>query len=327
MQKIRWGILGPGNIARKFSDGLQLLPQAKIQAVASSNRDRAASFALDFNVPNIHDSYESLANDPEVDIIYVATTHNFHEKHALICINAGKNVLVEKPLATNLMQVDRIMDAAKEKGVFLMEAMWTRFIPAWVEIRKWIAEGLIGEIKYLRADFGFYGKWDPLNRKYNPELAGGALLDVGIYPIALAYMLFGEEPSRVETMARLAKTGVDEQSIYLFEYENGAIAELSSCFTGDTGREALILGTKGQIRVPMFWKAQEAYLDIQGGESRHSTFELASFGLQYQAIYIMEALLAGKKETEWMPWSETRRIMKRMDSLRASWGMKYPWEA
>ncbi|MEM6802087.1 MAG: Gfo/Idh/MocA family oxidoreductase [Bacteroidota bacterium] len=327
MQIIRWGILGPGNIARKFSTGLRDLAGAKIQAVASSNMERAQEFAKDFQVPNVYDKYEKLANDPDVDIIYVATTHNFHEEHALLCIEAGKSVLVEKPIATNLIQAENIVRAAREKGVFLMEAMWTRFIPAWVEIRKWLKEERIGKIKYVKADFGFFAEWDPLNRKFNPALAGGALLDIGIYPIALAYMIFEEEPSYVGSFASLCETGVDEQSSYLFGYENGAMAELSSCFTGETYREALIMGSKGQIRVPLFWKAQEAFLLMHGEEEQHFEFSYDHFGLQCQAEWVMQALREKKQETAWMPWSESLRIMKRMDSLRASWGMKYPWES
>lgn len=326
MQKIRWGILGPGNIARKFATGLQKTSRGKIQAVASSNPDRAASFARDFEVLNIYPNYEALANAPEVDIIYIATTHNFHEEHALLCINAGKSVLIEKPMATNLTQAQHIIDAACEKEVFIMEAMWTRFLPAWVEIRKWIAEDLIGEIKYLKADFGFHGEWDPLNRKFNPELAGGALLDIGIYPLYLAYMLFGEEPSYVGTTASLCETGVDEQSAYLFGYQNGAIAELSSSFIGATSNDAIILGSKGQIRVPFFWKGQEAFLEIYGGESRHVQLPYKSSGLQYQAEFVMDALQNGKKKVDLMPPEETLRITKRMDMLRAAWGMQYPWE-
>lgn len=326
MQKIRWGILGPGNIARKFALGLQETTRARIQAVASSNPERAANFAQDFQVPTVHASYEELAADPEVDIIYIATTHNFHEKHALLCIEAGKSVLVEKPLATNLLQAQNIVDAASEKGVFLMEAMWTRFLPAWVEIRKWIAEDLIGEIKYLKADFGFHGEWDPLNRKFNPDLAGGALLDIGIYPLALAYMLFGEEPISVGTSASLCETGVDEQSAFLFGYQHGAIAELSSTFLGNTANDAIIIGTKGQIRVPFFWKGQEAFLDVHGEESQHIKLPYISSGLQYQAEHVMDALQAEKQEVALMPWAETLRITQRMDMLRESWGMKYPWE-
>lgn len=326
MQKIRWGILGPGNIARKFALGLQETTRGTIQAVASSNPDRAKTFAQDFEVPNIHPDYTSLAHDPEVDIIYIATTHNFHEEHALLCIEAGKSVLIEKPMATNLVQAQRIVDAAKRKNVFLMEAMWTRFLPVWVEIRKWLEEDLLGEIKYLKADFGFYGEWDPLNRKFNPELAGGALLDIGIYPLALAYMLFDEEPTTVGTAASLCETGVDEQSAFLFGYPNGAIAELSSSFLGATSNDAIIIGTKGQLRVPFFWKGQEVFVDIHGQESRHEKIPYISSGLQYQAEYVMDALEAGKQEVDIMPWEETLRITRRMDMLRKSWGMKYPWE-
>lgn len=326
MKTIRWGILAPGRIATKFATGLSTLPDAKIQAVASRSLEKAQAFAETFGIPQVYDDYQQLAEDPEVDIIYIATPHPFHHENVLRCLDAGKAVLCEKPIGVNLQQAEEMVAKAQEKGVFLMEAMWTRFLPSWFSIRSWIENGLIGEVRQLYADFGFQGSDDPDHRVLNPELAGGALLDVGIYPVALAYMLFGEEPTHISSFADLGKTGVDEQAAYLFGYSGGRFAMLSGANQVFSPRQASIVGTKGIITVPLFWRAREATLQLTDQEPEHYTFEFESTGLQYQAKAVMEAMREGKTQTELMPWSESLRIMKTLDTLRDQWGMAFPFE-
>ena len=327
METYRWGILAPGRIARKFALGLKELPRAEIHAVASRNLARANTFADEFGIPKRYDNYESLATDPDIDIIYVANPHPFHQKSVLLCLDQKKAVLCEKPLGTNLEEVQTMVNKARETQIFLMEAMWMRFLPTMIQVRKWLADGLIGEVRFLMADFGFYGEFDPLNRKFNPDLAGGALLDIGIYPISLAYMIFGDKPIKIQSTAHLGSTGVDELSTYTFTYENGAVAQLSATYSTETPKVAHIMGTKGVIRLPLFWKAQEATVQLHGHPLKHYDFSYPATGLQYQAGCVMDCIGNGQTECHTMPLNETLQITRLMDDMRASWGMKYPWES
>ncbi|MFK7922670.1 MAG: Gfo/Idh/MocA family protein [Bacteroidia bacterium] len=326
MEKIRWGILATGKIAGKFAAGMQTVENASLQAVGSRSIENANAFAKQYGIETVHTSYEALANDPEVDIIYIATPHPYHHANTLMCLEAGKAVLCEKPIAINAKQTAAMIAKAKEKNVFLMEAMWTRFLPVWVQIKAWLDEGKIGDIMQLNADFGFKAPWNPKNRVLNPELAGGAMLDVGIYPLALAYHIFGEDPIHASTTAHIGTTGVDEQSAYLLGYANGAFANLSSGIQIESSRKATIVGTKGRIVIPLFWKASEVRIEYADGREEYYPFPYESSGLQYQAVHAMQCLAEGKKESPVMPWSESLRLMKLMDSFRAEWGLKYPEE-
>lgn len=326
MEKIRWGILATGKIAGKFAAGMQTVEHAKLQAVGSRSEDKAKAFAQQYGIAKVHTTYEALANDPEVDIIYIATPHPYHHANALMCLEAGKAVLCEKPIAINQQQTTEMIAKAREKKVFLMEAMWTRFLPVWVQIKAWLDEGKIGEIKQLHADFAFKAPWDPKNRVLNPELAGGAMLDVGIYPLALAYYVFGEEPVHASTTAHIGSTGVDEQSAYLLGYANGAFANLSAGVQVNSSRQAIIVGTEGRIVIPLFWKSSEVRIEYEDGREEYYPFPYESSGLQYQAVHAMQCLREGKTESPIMPWSESLRLMKLMDRFRAEWGLKYPEE-
>jgi predicted dehydrogenase len=324
---IRWGILATGKIAHKFATGLAALPDAQLQAVASRDQSKAEAFAQEFGAITAHGSYEALAADPLVDIIYVASPHALHHAHTLLCLRQGKHVLCEKPMALNARQAEEMFEAARLHNCFLMEAMWTRFLPAWQEVSQWLAQGLVGEVRLLQADFCFRsGTFDPQSRNFNLELGGGALLDIGIYPIALAYQVFGEDPVEVKSTASLGPTGVDEQSSYLFRYANGAQAVLSSSFQTHGPKEAIINGTQAAIRVPLFWRASEAQLLHHMAEPEVHTFPLEASGLQYQAVSVMADLRAGRTANETMPPTETLRIMRMMDRLREDWGLRYPGE-
>ena len=328
MKSIRWGILAPGRIATKFATGLNTLTDAKIQAVGSRSLEKAQAFAGQFGIPNVHGSYQALAEDPEVDVVYVANPHNFHRQNVLRCLEAGKPVLCEKPIGVNYQDAKAMFDKAEEKGLFLMEAMWTRFLPGIVRIREWIAEGRIGRVKQLYADFGYSGTTDPNHRILNPHLAGGALLDVGIYPIAFAYMIFGEDPVHISSHADIESTGVDGQSAYLFGYPGGRFALLSSAVQTDSPCRAVIAGTKGRIEIPLFWRASEASIvrDREAHVLHHEKFPFESTGLQYQAVEVMRCLREGKTQSEIMPWSESLRMAQTMDTLRDQWSMRYPFE-
>lgn len=324
--KFRWGILGPGNIAKKFATGLQALNDAELVAVGSRTKERANVFADQFGVPKRHASYEDLVNDPDVDAIYVSTPHPFHKDNSILCLNAGKAVLCEKPFAINQHETKAVIEVAKQKGVFLMEAMWTRFLPITVQIRKWITDGAIGEVRMFCADFGFRAGINPQGRLFNPTLGGGGLLDVGIYPISYASMVFGSQPSKIQSQAHIGETGIDEQAAMLFGYPGGAMALISCAVRTRTPHDAKILGTEGMISVtPSFWNATKATLSA-GNKTETIDLPHKGNGYEYEAEEVARCVRAGKIESDAVPHAETMAIMQTMDAIRAQWGLKYPME-
>ena len=321
----RWGILGPGGIAKKFATGLRALDDAQLVAVGSRSRDRADAFADAFDVPHRHASYEALASDPEVDAIYVATPHPFHKEHSILCLEAGKPVLCEKPFAINRHETREMIDVARREGVFLMEAMWTRFLPItqWVKAR--VAEGAIGEVQMLYADFGFRANVNPKGRLFDLALGGGGLLDVGIYPISYAAMIFDSQPATISSRARIGETGVDEQAAMVFGYDGGQLALISCGIRIRTPHEAKILGTDGMIRIVRFWDGRTATLSV-GGKEEVVTLECAGNGYECEAAEVARCVRAGELESALMPHADTLATMQTLDAVREQWGLKYPME-
>lgn len=324
---IRWGILGTGHIANEFATGLQAIPDAVIQAVGSRTQASADAFADKYAIANRHASYDALVNDPEVDAIYVATPHPMHKDNTILCLRAGKAVLCEKPFTVNLAEAKEVVVVARETGQFCMEAMWTRFLPVYDQVRQWIADDAIGEIRMLQADFGFRADADEAGRLLDPAMAGGSLLDVGIYPISLASMLFGKQPDKMVSLAHLSETGVDEQGVYLFQYDGGAMAVLSGAVLTDTPWEATIMGTKGWIRVERpFWNARTATLQVGEDAPVTVTPDTMENGYNYEAMAVMDCMRKGLREHPRMPLDESIALMETMDALRAQWGMTYPMD-
>jgi len=326
-KKIRWGILGTGSIAKKFAEGLQILPEADLVAVGSRAADTAESLANIFGIPHQHSSYDKLANDPDVDVVYIATPHPFHMENTILCLKAGKAVLCEKPFAINADQAQQMVNVAGTEKLFLMEAMWTRFLPIIVKVREWLANELIGRVRMVTADFGFSADWNPKHRLFNPELGGGALLDVGVYCVSMSSMVFGRPPAKITGMAHMGQTGVDEQSAMILGYGDGQLAALSCAVRMKTPQQALIVGTKGMIRIHSpFWCATTATISIEGKENETIKMPFESNGFEYEAREVMKCLRTGKLESDIMPLNETLSIMKTMDEIRAQWGLKYPME-
>ena len=323
-EKINWGILGCGNIARKFSEALAYLPEAHIQAVGSRNLKKAQEFGQSYQVNKSYGSYEDLVRDPDIDIIYVATPHNFHLQHSLLCLENGKAVLCEKPITVNAFQSRKLVQAAKEHQLFLMEALWMRFLPAMAKLREWLQEAIIGEIYLVKADFCIRRDLDPNSRLFNPQLAGGAMLDVGIYPIILAQMVFGKNPTSIYSTAKLGDTGVDEFSSYVLNYGHGEVALLTGGLRIQTTHHAEIFGTKGSILIPDFWKAQQATLRLEGQDPQTFDFPFECNGYEYEAREVMHCLRTGPTESSIMPLNESINMMQLMDEIRDQWGLKYP---
>jgi len=318
----RWGILGAGGIAHKFATGLTVLPDAQLIAVGSRTQHNADKFGDTFNIPHRHASYEALANDPEVDAIYIATPHPFHKENTILCLNAGKAVLCEKPFAINAAEAQEMIAVAREKGVFLMEAMWSRFLPTIIKAQSLIAEGAIGDVRMLNADFGFRTSVNEEGRLFNLALGGGALLDVGIYPLSLAYLLFGK-PATIASAAHLGETGVDEQAAIVLSYDKDQLALLSTATRTNTAHEALIYGTDGYIRIPDWWHANKLIL-YKGGKEQTFDVPHDGNGYSHEAAEVAQCVRAGKIESETMSLDETLQIMHTMDAIRAQWGLKYP---
>lgn len=326
MQPVRWGILGTGNIANQFAKGLAALEDAELVAIGSRRAESANRFADTYNVPNRHDSYEALAADPDVEIVYVATPHVYHAENSLLCLNAGKGVLCEKPFTLNTAQAQRVIDVARQQQIFLMEAVWTRFLPHLDEAMRLVADGAIGEVTMLQANFGFRTQVDAASRLFDPALGGGALLDVGIYPVYLAHLLLGK-PQEVRSLAHLGSTGVDEQAAFLFGYTGGAVAVLSTAIRADLPHTAVIAGTAGRIVLNERWWAPSSFTLQRDGHSEETiTPSIIGNGYNYEAAEAGRCLRAGLLESAKLPHQLTLDVMQSMDALRAEWGLRYPGE-
>lgn len=324
---IHWGILGTGAIAKKFATGLKSIPDARIAAIGSRTQATADAFAREYGAPRAHASYEALAQDPEVDVIYISTPHQLHCQNTLLCLEHGKAVLCEKPFAINAREARRMVEVARKMRVFLMEAMWTRFLPAMLQCREWIDAGRIGEPRMVMADFGFRADMYAESRLFNPAYGGGSLLDVGIYPISFAGMIFGARPVSITGTAHLGPTGVDEQAAYVLGYDSGRMAVLSSAVRTETPHHAYVLGTDGMIHMHApFWCTTKATLTAPGHEPVEFSQPHQSNGYEYQAMEVMRCLRAGDIESPGMPLDESILLMEIMDNLRAQWGLKYPME-
>ena len=325
-KKIRWGIMGPGDIARSFAEGLKPIPEAELTAVASKSQERADKFGEEFGVSARYADYGELAADPNVDIVYVATLNPAHKDCCLAALNGGKAVLCEKPFAINGAETEEVIRSAREKNLFLMEAMWTRFLPAIAKVREWLDDGSIGEVRVVSASAGFKGGWDPSARDLDIDLGGGALLDMGVYPIALVSMVFGGPPEAISSQAYIGETGVDEQLAIVMKYGRGALAQITTAIQCSVSNDVAIYGTEGQILIPGFWHADQATLKI--GRNKVETAELPPDGNGYtcEAAEAMKCMSEGKVESEIMALDESLSIMKTMDELRGQWGLVYPTE-
>ena len=326
MTRTRWGILSTGNIAKKFAEGLTAVEDAELVAVGSRSQEKADQFGDQFKIPRRHAGYEALAADPDVDAIYVATPHPFHMDDTLLCLKHGKAVLCEKPFAINVAQAEKMIAFARRKKVFLMEAMWTHYFPAMAKVRELIAQGAIGEVRLAKADFCFRAKLNPEGRLFNPHLGGGALLDVGVYTLAFAHMVFNKGPASLSSTAHLGQTKVDEQCAMILGYKGGAMAVLTCAVRTNAPHEAVIYGTDGWIRIPpLFWQPDRIVV-CRGNKEKELTFPRLGNGYSYEAVEVGRCLRQGKLQSDIMPHAKTLSIMRTMDALRKQWRLKYPGE-
>lgn len=329
MKVIRWGILGCGTIARKFAADLRFVEGAELSAVGARDKAAAERFGGEFgmDLSHSHGSYAALARDPAVDVIYVATPHAMHCEHSVLCLERGKAVLCEKPFAINSYQVQEMIGVARRNGVFLMEALWTKFLPQLEVVRGIVDQGEIGKLRYVRADFGFAPGPDAPSRLFDPALGGGSLLDIGIYPVFLAVTLLGR-PDKVKAWMTPLPTGADEQCAMTFQYVDGAMAQLFSSFGTTLSADAEIAGSRGRIRLgPRFYNPAVAQIELYEGSvenKRSISFDKeAGFGYQYQARHVGECLRQGLTESPVMSHADSLLLMETLDRIRWKAGITY----
>lgn len=319
-----WGIIGLGKIARKFAEDLQKTPHTKLHAVASRNIDKAKNFAHEYEVQHAFGSYEALMTCPDLDAIYIATPHVMHCVNTLLCLNHKIPVLCEKPFAMNGGEVQQMISTAKENDTFLMEAIWTRFFPSILKILEIVKSGTIGDLVMLKADFGFKATVDFESRLYNRDLGGGSLLDIGIYPLFLAQLLFGK-PSEIKAFAQIGETGIDENCSMLLRFSENQHAVLDSTIVNDTPTVAHIYGTKGRIKIHRRWhEANRFTLFIEGKDPEEFSFDHEGCrGYRFEIEEVMRCVQAGKKESGVLPLSFSRDLMELLDAVRKEIGLEY----
>jgi predicted dehydrogenase len=313
---LRWGILGTGLIANWFAADLALTDSGVITAVGSRRQESADRFAETFDIPNRHPSYESLVADPDVDVIYIATPHPMHRDNAILALQAGKHILVEKPFTMNAAEAREIVQLARDAQLFAMEAMWTRFLPDIAVVRDWLTQGMLGDIVTVSADHGQWFAKDPEFRLFAPELGGGALLDLGIYPLSFASMVLGT-PDRVVSMSDPAFTGVDAQTSVLLGYAGGAQALLTCTLRAKSPTRAAIVGTDARIEIDGdFYTPTRVSLIPRDGERTDVDDPDQGRGLRHQADEVASRIASGDLESPLMTLNETISIMETMDKVR-----------
>ncbi len=324
---VRWGILGTGLIA-----GLQTSDLVghgfTVQAVGSRNLATAREFAARFQLPTAHGSYEALVNDPDVDVVYISSPHPFHYENALLALTAGKHVLVEKPFAMNEWQAKEIADLAASKGLVALEAMWTRYLPHMVRIRELIASGVLGEVRTLIADHNQNLPKDPEHRLNDPALGGGALLDLGIYPVSFAFDIFGA-PATIRAAASMTVTGVDRQTAMIFEYGDGQQAVLHCALDTAGPNRAAVIGTGGSIDIDPVWYTPTGFTRYDDGGNVVERFDepVTGRGMQYQAWEMERLVGAGATANDVLPPSESVQVMAALDAVRSQIGLSYASDA
>ncbi len=323
---VRWGVLGAGDIAASFSAGVRERTASSVVAVGSRDLARAEAFTR-AHAPGArtHGSYADLVADDEVDVVYVATPHSHHLEHALLAIRAGKHVLVEKPLTRSAREAAVVVEAARAAGVFCMEAMWTRFLPHVAALRSVIARGEIGEVVTVAADFDVLFAYDPEHRLFAPELAGGALLDLGVYPVAFAHDLLGA-PSSVTAAGTRAATGVDDHVAMILRYDSGAHAVLRTSSRSPGAAAATITGTRGRIEIPRQFLTPTGFRVVRADGSTAAFESPAGEGKAYEAAEVARRVAAGHVQSPRMTWQDTLEVMAILDEARRQVGVVYPGE-
>ncbi len=321
---INWGIIAPGRIAHKFAKDLALVKDAQLHAVASRSLERAQEFAKQYKAPYAFGSYKAMTSCPDLDVVYIASPHIGHHPHSLLFLKNKIPVLCEKPFAMNSRQVGEMVATAKTENTFLMEAIWTRFIPVFEKTLDLVQSGVIGQLNSIRADFGFKAPFDPNSRLFNPALGGGSLLDVGMYPVYIATHFFGK-PQQILASAIKGGTGTDDSCAMVFSYPDNKLAILDSSVINHTRTTAVLYGEKGKIEMhSRFHEGERATLSVYGQPDEEIHVPKIGFGYYHEILEVNKCLWKGKKESEKLPLSFSTLLMEILDAVRSSAGIYYP---
>ena len=329
---MKWGIMATGSIAQKFASTVNRMTDEGeiLQAVASRTKESAENFARQHRIPEVFDSYKAMAESDSVDVIYIATPNNMHYENVKMCLLAGKHVLCEKPFTTSAAQAQELYALAEEKGLFLMEGFWIRFLPVLQKMQELIKEGKLGEIRYIRSEYGFVAKGDRKVRKFNPQLGGGALLDIGIYNLGFLNMIMGKNPDSFASDVHMTAVGTEDFSVIHLHYpqENGQGAEavVTTAIGLDIQRKAAVIGTKGSIYLYDFQKAETMTVSLSDGEEYEIEIPFEINGFEYQIREASNCIRAGRTHSGIYTPQMSLQTLSLIDDIRASWDMKFPFE-
>lgn len=324
MTNYNWGIIGPGSIANKFAEALVKSNQGKLLAIASRSVERGQEFAKRFGVERVYSQYAELMADPNIDIIYIATPHSHHFQIAKQCLEVGKNVLLEKPLTINAAQTRILIDLAQIKGVLFQEALWSRFMPCFAQVKAWLHAGKIGQLQYIQSDIGFAFGGKPEHRLNNPLLAGGALLDLGVYSISISQFLLEQVPDRVQAISHLGSSGIDEHTQVNMHFPCGKLSQFSCSIKAQCSNSMTLVGDLGRIHLPEhFWVGEQAQLWCEGKLIETLKFPHQVNGFEYQIEESMACIAQGKVCSDLMSHKDSLAVMRVMDEVRRQIGLKY----
>lgn len=324
---VRWGIIATGSIANKFAKTVSLMgEEAKVIACASRSVERAKEFADQYGIEKYYGSYEELVQEEEVDAVYISTPNNYHFENMKMCIEAGKAVLCEKPFTTNAEEAKEIFALAREKGVFVMEAFWVKMMPLNLKLQELLKENVIGQVKHVRAEFGFVPDEKRRERKLDSSLAGGALLDIGIYNLGFAGLVFGLEPKNILSSVSKNEFGTDEYETLVLEYGNGKTASLTSAIGMAMPTEGVIYGTEGKIYFPNYQLAEKLRIERYDGTSEEIAIPFEINGFEYQIREVAKGIKENQVESNLHPHKDTLAMMDLMDRIRSSWDMVFTCE-
>lgn len=323
---INWGIVGTGKIARRFTEDFVDIKNGKILGVASRTQEKSEDFAKNFNIERAYGSYEELAKDKDIDVVYIATPHSMHYENVKLFLNSDKSVLCEKAFTVNGEQLEELINLAKQKELFLMEAMWTYLLPTIKKVQKWIENKEIGDIKFIKSDFGFKAKFDPKSRLFNPKLAGGALLDIGIYPVSISTLLLKGKIKEIKAYGQIGETGVDNGNSIVLKTDLDEIAQLSSSFETNLENNTYIYGTKGKIKIEDFWMTKKAILTKFDDTEEIFLDKSKPLGYNNEAQEVTNCILDKKTESDIITFKRSKQNMKILDEIRKQIGVKYPFE-
>ncbi|WP_225318680.1 MULTISPECIES: Gfo/Idh/MocA family protein [unclassified Cellvibrio] len=317
-KKVRWGIVGAGRIAHTFAKDIAHTKSAELVAVAARSLGNATSFASEYDIEKQYGNYDELYHDADVDAIYIATPHNLHVQQVLDALKAGKHVLCEKPVTVSAAECEELIACAKSMNCFFMEAMWTYFLPAVVQAKRWVEQGRIGQIRHVKSDFGYPLPYDPDRREYDAALAGGCLLEMGVYPVAMAHMFIQEDLLQHYSSVKLAPNGVETDVSTIITYPN-AIATIGSSFSAKLQNWTYVIGTDGYIAIPDFWRADKCYL-YKLDEQVDAFFDgRTTLGFDYQIESASCDILAGKIQSDVVPHSASLRFQRLMELIKTEW--------